>query len=251
MAIVAFLDPPVQANPGFKLPWSAGETYTVLQGWRGPTHECPGYNCYAYDFGLPVGTPVKASAGGTVIAAERSHSAGGCDPSYADEANYVYISHSDGSRTLYLHLNDVAVSGGEEVGRGEIIGHSGQTGYACTAHLHFQRNVDATSAPIYFDEHLGKQLNVRQLVTSQNSSPPCRAPTLSVNPLGSWPADFNDDHKVDGRDVFQFAQRFGTTNAFTPDGKLPYDIRYDLNADQAIDGFDLLTLAQYFNSTCH
>ena len=227
-----------EAEPGLKLPWSADETYRVLQGWGGPTHVCPEYNCYAYDFALPADTPVKASAGGTVTATEGSYSAGGCDPSSVDEANYVLISHSDGSRTLYLHLRDVVVSDGQDVKQGELIGYSGQTGYACSAHLHFQRDVDGVSAPVYFDEYPGRQLKAGQSATSRNS--PCQA----------WPADFNDDQKVDGRDVFLWAQRFGSTTTFAPDGKLPFSARYDLNVDGAIDGSDIFILAQYFNQTC-
>ena len=60
VGIVLAADSSVEANPGFKLPWSAGETYEVRQTRGGPTHDCPGYNCYAYDFSLPLGTPVTA-----------------------------------------------------------------------------------------------------------------------------------------------------------------------------------------------
>jgi murein DD-endopeptidase MepM/ murein hydrolase activator NlpD len=51
---------------GYRLPWQAGQTFRVAQGWGGrPSHyEQPQY--YAYDFAMPEGTPVLASNDGVV-----------------------------------------------------------------------------------------------------------------------------------------------------------------------------------------
>ena len=70
----------------------------------------------------------------------------------------------------------------------------------------------------------------------------------------AWPPDANRGgvsfRRVDGFDVFLWAQRFGSTTSSTPSGKLPYNARYDLNADGAINGLDIFILAQYFNTSC-
>ena len=250
VGIAVSADSPVQATPRFKLPWSAGDTYRVLQTRGGPTHSCPGYNCYAYDFSLPVWTPVAASADGRVTSADGSSSTGGCGPSYTDQANYVYILHNDGSRTLYLHLKDVLVSRGQEVTQGELIGLSGRTGYACRAHLHFQRDVDGTSAPVYFDEYPGVELRAFQSATSENSPPPPSASAALPCRPDDLPADFNESQQVDGVDAFLLAQRLGSSTTSTPQGKSPYSARYDLNADGAINAQDTFILAQDFNKTC-
>ena len=82
---------------------------------------------------------------------------------------------------------------------------------------------------------------------------------LGTNPLAAcgasaWPPDASPvpvgNGRVDGFDVFLWAQRFGSTTSSTPSGKLPYNARYDLNADSAINGSDIFILAQYFNETC-
>ena len=53
--------------------------------------------------------------------------------------NYVVIKHSDGQESVYAHLawRSVKVKVGEKVRRYEILGLSGQTGYATYPHLHF------------------------------------------------------------------------------------------------------------------
>ncbi len=56
--------------------------------------------------------------------------------------------------------------------------------------------------------------------------------------------------KVNGFDIFLWAQRFGSAITFTPDGKLPYGARYDLNIDGAINTFEVFILATDFNTTC-
>lgn len=180
------------ANTGFKLPWTAGESYLVTQGWGGTfSHVCPGPNCHAYDFGLPEGTALRASAAGTVVAAVGSYSTGGCSPSFSGQTNYVRIAHGDGSLTVYLHLSDVAVSVDQVVSQGELIGHSGETGYACGPHLHFQRNMGGGSVEVYFDEYKDQQLTLGQRVTSQNTAPaastatPTHTPTATLTPTAT------------------------------------------------------------------
>ena len=174
---------PADANTGFRLPWTAGDSYLVTQGWSGTfSHVCPGYNCYAYDFGLPSGTVLRAAAGGVVEAAVGSNTTGGCSPTYNSQTNYVRIRHDDGSKTRYLHMSDVSVAADDEVAQGDVIGHSGATGYACGAHLHFQRDSGGTSVEVYFEEYKDEEFTVGQRVTSQNGPLPTRTPTRTRTP---------------------------------------------------------------------
>lgn len=61
--------------------------------------------------------------------------------------NYVKIKHDDGYYTLYAHLKygTVAVSKGQRVTRGQVLGYMGNTGYSNGAHLHWEvRNTSDT-----------------------------------------------------------------------------------------------------------
>ena len=54
--------------------------------------------------------------------------------------NYVKIKHDNGMYTLYAHLKygTVAVSNGDRVEQGQVLGYMGNTGYSFGAHLHFE-----------------------------------------------------------------------------------------------------------------
>lgn len=84
------------------------------------------------DLAAPIGTPIYASAGGTVIA---SMSNGGWNGGYG---NYVIISHQNGTQTLYSHNLINTVSVGEKVKRGDLIGKIGMTGKTTGPHVHFE-----------------------------------------------------------------------------------------------------------------
>jgi len=88
-----------------------------------------GYN--AVDLGAPVGTPVLAAAPGTVIVSRNYGYNGGY-------GNYVVVSHSNGTQTLYAHLSKNLVFEGYTVVRGQVIGEVGSTGKSTGAHLHFE-----------------------------------------------------------------------------------------------------------------
>lgn len=88
-----------------------------------------GYN--GIDIGAPVGTPVMAAAGGTVTVARGFGWNGGY-------GQYIVISHGNGTQTLYAHLSQVAVSQGQYVPQGQVIGFSGNSGKSTGAHLHFE-----------------------------------------------------------------------------------------------------------------
>ena len=94
------------------------------------------------DFSAPQGTPVYATAEGTV------NIAGNLGNGYG---NHVVINHGYAYRTLYGHLFRIKAKRGQRVKRGEIIGYVGNTGKSTGPHLHYEvlkgkKHLD----PIYF-----------------------------------------------------------------------------------------------------
>ena len=52
--------------------------------------------------------------------------------------NYVVINHGNGYKTLYAHMSKIAVSAGQGVERGQVIGYVGSTGNSTGNHCHFE-----------------------------------------------------------------------------------------------------------------
>lgn len=86
------------------------------------------------DLHAPMGQPIKAANGGTVIFAGWRGGYGKC----------TIISHGGGLSTLYAHQSEILVSAGRQVKRGEVIGKVGSTGYSTGPHLHFEVRVDGS-----------------------------------------------------------------------------------------------------------
>jgi len=86
------------------------------------------------DIGVPIGTPIKAADDGIVMAVDNNDRSQWSKYQYG---KYVLIKHNNSLATLYAHLSRQAVTVGQKVKRGDIIGYSGQTGYATGPHLHF------------------------------------------------------------------------------------------------------------------
>ena len=97
-----------------------------------------GNDTWAWDFRMPEGTPVVAALDGLVRLARGDSEEGGCDPAMARKANYVVIESPGNIETQYLHFSAVSVVPGQHVRRGDLLGYSGKTGWACGAHLHFK-----------------------------------------------------------------------------------------------------------------
>jgi murein DD-endopeptidase MepM/ murein hydrolase activator NlpD len=51
---------------------------------------------------------------------------------------YVIVDHGNGFVTLYAHFSSIAVSQGQKVAQGQVLGYGGRTGYATGNHLHFE-----------------------------------------------------------------------------------------------------------------
>lgn len=122
--------------PEVGVPFACGRIYPVSQAHDTGSHK---YNdTYAWDFRMPEGTPVVAAHDGIVRLARGDSTEGGCDEKFAPMANYVVVSHGDGLESQYLHFSAVVVKPGEHVKQGQLLGFSGETGWACGAHLHFK-----------------------------------------------------------------------------------------------------------------
>jgi len=106
----------------------------VTEGSADETH--PGI-----DIAIAMGTPIRASGGGTV-------SRMGSDPEYG---LFVLITHPDGYQTMYGHASRLLVAEGDEVNAGQVIALSGSTGRSSAPHLHFEirrngRSIDPRNA---------------------------------------------------------------------------------------------------------
>ena len=77
----------------------------------------------------PWGTPVRASAAGTVTYAGSE---------LKNYGNLVLVKHSGGYTTAYAHAERLVVAKGDFVARGQVIGYAGQTGDVSTPQLHFE-----------------------------------------------------------------------------------------------------------------
>lgn len=87
------------------------------------------------DIAVPVGTPVRASGGGTVAAA-------GYDPDYG---LFVLLRHPAGHETMYGHASRLLADEGDQVQAGQVIGLSGNSGRSTAPHLHFEIRRDGKS----------------------------------------------------------------------------------------------------------
>ena len=110
--------------------WPAHGILTSSFGWRwGRMHE-------GIDIAVGNGTPVVASASGTVIVA-------GWMGGYG---NLVVIDHGNGVSTAYGHNTGVTVGVGQSVAQGQLIAYSGNTGHSTGPHIHFEVRING--APV-------------------------------------------------------------------------------------------------------
>lgn len=172
------------------LPASAAETYywpvdTSIDYNHNYLYDATAGNSIhgGVDFPCGIGTPVYASAAGTVSIVNNgctgSHNGQkyapvctktGCPGSFG---NYIYVSNSEG-RTLYAHLSGFAVSSGAYVEAGQLIGYSGNAGNTKGAHLHFEIQIN------------NKRLTCNPLSVLRRENPIFNSHTVDQN----YPRDF-------------------------------------------------------------
>ncbi|MCI9468521.1 MAG: peptidoglycan DD-metalloendopeptidase family protein [Oscillospiraceae bacterium] len=122
--------------------WPATSTY-ITSKYGNRVHPIFGTKKFhsGVDVGAGAGTNVTAADGGTVSVATYSSSYG----------NYVMIYHADGTSTLYAHMSALAVSQGQTVNKGDVLGYVGDTGWANGPHLHFEVRVNgSTTDPLAY-----------------------------------------------------------------------------------------------------
>ena len=81
------------------------------------------------------GAYVSSAAAGEVIISKGGCKSRGCNGGYG---NYVVLKHSNGTQTLYGHLKSNAVSAGDYVAQGQLVGYEGNSGRSTGTHLHFE-----------------------------------------------------------------------------------------------------------------
>jgi murein DD-endopeptidase MepM/ murein hydrolase activator NlpD len=113
----------------------------VVSGWGRPREYRGGWH-EGLDFAVPDGTPVHAAAAGTVVTSAFLST----DPA----GEMISIAHPDGSLTRYMHLSQRAVTKGQAVRAGQLIGYSGHTGIKqSAAHLHFDLRANSAALVSY------------------------------------------------------------------------------------------------------
>jgi len=117
--------------------WPVRGTITGVFGSRRILNGKPRRPHFGLDIAAPAGTPVKAPAGGVVaIARDDMYFTGGT----------VLLDHGHGLTSVYSHMKSVAVSEGQVLRQGDVIGTVGATGRVTGAHLDWRIN--------WFDQRL-------------------------------------------------------------------------------------------------
>lgn len=123
--------------------WPCPSCYTITSNYGYRYLELYGYTRLhaGTDIGAQYGAEVTAAAAGNVTIATYGGGYG----------NYVMISHADGSATLYGHMSSLAVSAGQTVNQGDVIGYVGSTGNSTGPHLHFEVRINGSAVdPMQF-----------------------------------------------------------------------------------------------------
>jgi murein DD-endopeptidase MepM/ murein hydrolase activator NlpD len=84
------------------------------------------------DYSVPTGTPIRATANGTITKLKRERGFG----------MMVRIDHGNHVSTTYAHMSEWHVKSGQKVSRGQVIGLSGNTGRSTAPHLHYEVRVN-------------------------------------------------------------------------------------------------------------
>lgn len=110
--------------------WPLTEPGYVTRGQAGNAigSDTPSESHPGVDIAVPIGSPVRAAGGGTVLQAGEE----------AEYGRFVLLEHPGGFQTLYGHLSRITVATGQLVAAGEVLGLTGNTGRSSGPHLHFE-----------------------------------------------------------------------------------------------------------------
>ncbi len=111
----------------------------------------------------PLGTPIYATADGTIAESDRRGGYG----------NLVEIDHGKGIATRYGHLSRLLVTAGARVKRGQMIGLMGSTGRSTGSHLHYEVRMD------------GRAVNPVPFLTSANHLLAAQDRSVHVGPISA------------------------------------------------------------------
>ncbi len=125
-----------------------------------------------YDIAAPVGTPIHAPAGGTVILA---------DPDLYYEGGSVFLDHGQGLVSVFMHMSALDVAVGDVVAQGDTLGETGNTGRTTGPHLHWSvkwRNPDRAGreGDFYIDPALLLALEAEVSTTETSAQTDASAP---------------------------------------------------------------------------
>lgn len=137
-AIPKIIERGTKIPPTFIKPISGGRLTSRFGRRTSPTRGASS-NHKGVDWGIPRGSSVVASSGGTVTKA-------GWGGGYG---YVVYIKHPGGAETRYAHLSKVLVSAGQTVKQGQKIALTGNTGVSTGPHLHFELRLNGTPVDPY------------------------------------------------------------------------------------------------------
>ncbi len=117
------------------------------------------------DFAASIGTPVYATADGTVTTT---------DVKFSGYGKMLVIDHGFGYRTRYAHMHDFAVKRGQHVKRGDLIGYVGNTGMSTAPHLHYEVYINGqTVDPVHYffnDLTAADYEKILELASTENQS---------------------------------------------------------------------------------
>ncbi|MEX1238272.1 MAG: M23 family metallopeptidase [Cyclobacteriaceae bacterium] len=117
------------------------------------------------DFAASIGTPVYATADGTIMKV---------DVRFSGYGKMVEIDHGFGYRTRYAHMHDFAVKRGQNIKRGDLIGYVGNTGLSTAPHLHYEVFInDQRVDPVHYffnDLTAAEYEKILELASAENQS---------------------------------------------------------------------------------
>ena len=124
----------VPSESGFLWPLPGRYNLSSLFGSRKHPITGKANNHTGIDIPASSGTSILAAKSGVVTTSTYNNAYG----------NYVVVSHSDGTSTLYAHMVRRNCSKGDTVSQGQVIGYVGTTGSSTGNHLHFEVRVNGS-----------------------------------------------------------------------------------------------------------